>query len=118
MGKTFIDRLDEPILSIGKDVFSRRQMIDELHCANFAAAARLSQAVEGFAPKSINDLARRLSLDNLLGVDGVGVMTVFVWLTVLDHAGKDPEGWLNTDVNVPTAYANSKPERRRRPRRQ
>src|SRR5579862_3567826 len=104
MGASFLSRQDEPILVIGQNVFTRRQLIEELRCANFAAAARLNSALGHFSPKGLKELAARIDSADLMGLEGVGVTTVYVWLCVLEHVGKDPIRWIDVDVTVPTAY--------------
>ena len=116
MGSSFTSHQDEIILHIGRDTFSRQQMIDDLHCGNFPAAARLNVALRGYHPASIKELARRIKIDNLFGVKGVGVTTAYVWLCALESAEIDPLKWLGKGPKIPTIYSWKK-NRLGRPRR-
>jgi len=110
MGAGFVNRLDEVVLSIGADQFTRREMVNALRCPNFAAAGRLEFALRQFSPrpKNVRELARRINLDDLFSIMGVGPTTVFVWFCVLESVGIDPDKWMKTELKIPTAYANAR----------
>ena len=113
VGRSFLGRLDEVILEIGETTFTCREMIDKLHCGNFAAAKNLSWALERFKPENARELARRVDIEDLFVIKGVGVTTVYVWMCVLDALGKSPEKWLDQEVTLPTLYAKRHNKRRR-----
>jgi hypothetical protein len=104
VGKTFLGRLDEVVLRIGKTRFTRREIIEKLRCGNMVAAARLSWALERLKPVSARELSNRIDIEDLLTIKGVGVATIYVWMCVLDSLGKDPEDWLDREAKVPTIY--------------
>ncbi|MBI3952514.1 MAG: hypothetical protein HY336_00995 [Candidatus Doudnabacteria bacterium] len=111
VGKAFLDRLDEVILEIGKDTFTRRQLIDDLHCGNMSAAANLDWVLKRFEPRSIKELAARVDIEDLFSIKGVGEATVYVWMCAVEHAGRNPEEWLDREVKLTTLYANRKNRR-------
>lgn len=115
-GKAFLDRFDEVVIEIGSTAFTRREMIEKLKCANFAAAKTLTWALERFKPQDARELSRRVDIHDLFGIKGVGVTTVYVWMCVLDHLGKSPEKWVDQEVTLPTLYAKAKSHKKSRRR--
>ncbi len=93
LGKTFFDRQNEVVLRIGKDRWSRRELVEVLKCGHFAAAARLTKALEDARVSSVVDACRHLSLHDLLEREGVGETTAYVFMCAVDAVGKDPVRW-------------------------
>jgi hypothetical protein len=100
IGKTFADKLNEIIIDSGGISFSRREMVEDLQCANFLAAARLSKVLRKLkitTPAHLN----RTDPFSLLRTRGVGESTVFVAMCILDANGFSVEkwwGWKDTNV--------------------
>jgi hypothetical protein len=96
LGKTFLDRQAQPILRIGKDAWSRQEIVDDLHCGNFVAAQNLTRVADELDAKSLDDLAARYTLEDLFQINRCGITTVFVFLSALDSRGKkDPMEWID-----------------------
>ncbi len=116
LGKTFLDKFSEIVLAVGRDMFTRREMIEKLGCANFTAAKRLTWALDRFRPKSVREVAGRITLNDLWAVDGVGITTVYVWTSVLEYSGIDSVNWISSDLNIPSSYKKNKVVKKRRNR--
>lgn len=95
LGKGFVDRQHEVVLRIGKTGWTRQEMVDRLHCGNFNAARRLSRAAEQLQVHSAQEMATKVSLEDLFRVRDVGVTTVYVWLCILETLNKNPLQWLD-----------------------
>jgi hypothetical protein len=95
LGKHFIDTQHEAVLRIGKTVFTRQEMVDRLRCGNFNAARRLTRAATELGVASAQEMAARVSLEDLFKVRDVGVTTVYVWLCLLEGMNKNPLQWLD-----------------------
>jgi hypothetical protein len=93
LGKTFVDRQNEVVLKIGKDEWSRQELVEVLKCGNFAAAARLTKTLQDDRVNSVVDACRHLSLQDLLEREGVGETTAYVFMCAVDAVGKDPVRW-------------------------
>jgi hypothetical protein len=101
-GSTFVKKLDQIILQIGVNKYTRRELAEQAHCYNFAAAMRLNRAInEQFdSPGGVRSLARRMTPEELCEIKGVGVTTVVVWLSVLDYEGVGWEQWLDRKTKI------------------
>lgn len=108
LGKTFVDRQHEIVLRIGKTGYTRQQMVDTLHCGNFNAARRLSRAAEQLAVNSAQEMATRVSLEDLFRIRDVGVTTVYVWLCILETLNKNPLQWLDRSTDEIVTLATEK----------
>lgn len=93
ISKGFADKLDEVILDISpKLTFTRRQMVEDLGCANFVAAAVLQKALRKL---DIQTPAQLFKTDpfSLVRVRGVGEATIFVAMCILDAAEYNVAEW-------------------------
>lgn len=92
IGKGFADKLDELIIESGKLVYTRRQMVEQLGCANFIAAAKLSKILRRL---SITTPAQLNNMDpfSLARVKGIGESCLFVALCILEANEYDVEEW-------------------------
>lgn len=95
LGKHFIDTQREIVLRIGKTGWTRQEMVDRLKCGNFNAARRLTRAATELGVSSAQEMASRVSLEDLFKVRDVGVTTVYVWLCILEGMNKNPLQWLD-----------------------
>ena len=107
IGKTFADKLDELIIDVSHELtFTRREMVEDLRCANFLAANRLNKVLKKLSistPAQLN----RTDPFSLLRVKQVGEATVFVAMCILDANGYSVEkwwGWKDTNVLKFSAY--------------
>lgn len=111
-GKAYTDRLDEPVITIGRDVITFREIGKVLGAPHIVAARRLNEAVQVFKPKSIIELAGRMTVDQLIASrPGVGVTTVVVWMWLLEHAGRNPERWYNRPAKIATVCTKRRKKR-------
>lgn len=93
ISKTFADKLDEVVLDISpKLTFTRRQMVEELGCANFVAAAVLQKALRKLQIETPAQLFRTDPF-SLVRVKGVGEATIFVAMCILDAAQYNVKKW-------------------------
>lgn len=92
IGKGFADKLDELIVESGKLVYTRRQMVEQLGCANFVAAAKLSKILRRL---DISTPAQLNNMDpfSLARVKGIGESCLFVALCILEANEYDVEDW-------------------------
>src|SRR3970040_2435368 len=92
IGKGFADKLDEVVIESGKLIYTRREMVERLGCANFIAAAKLSKILRrlGIAtPAQLNNM----DPFSLARVKGIGESCLFVALCILEEAEYDVEEW-------------------------
>jgi hypothetical protein len=95
LGKHLIDLQEEEILVIGKDSWSRQEIVDLLHCGNFVAAQNLSKLAKKLDVESLEQLLSRFTMEDLLAETGVGVVTIFVLMCAMDSRKKDPMKYVN-----------------------
>ena len=95
IGKTFADKLDEVVFSLHRD-YSRRDMVEQVGCANFVAAAKLAKVLKRL---QINTAGRLYRLDpaSLARSKGIGEACIFVAMCILDYEGYDVMKWWGTD---------------------
>lgn len=92
LGQTFISRLNEPALQIGKDVWTRHQLADELRVANFKAAALVTRAMRELKVKSLEEVFS-WDPDSLAVVHNLGETGMYVLLRALEARGHNPRAW-------------------------
>lgn len=92
LSKGFADKLDELVIDCGSIQFSRRQMVDELGCANFIAAARLNKVLKRLQIGTVKQLYNVDPL-SLARSKGVGEASIFVALSILDFSKYDVTLW-------------------------
>lgn len=92
LGKTFADSLDEIVIKSGFLVFTKRQLIEDLGCGNFAAAKRLNKVLHKLKIGTAKEL-RYTDPFSLLRTTGVGLTTMYVAMCILDFAGVDVQKW-------------------------
>lgn len=92
LGKTFADKLDEIAFEFGRFSFTRRQMIEDIDCANFNAASRLEKALKKL---DVNTPLQLFKLDpySLKRIKGVGDATIYVAMCILDYCEFNIEEW-------------------------
>lgn len=95
LGKTFLDKQSEGILRIGKDVWTRQEIIDDLHCGNMVAAINLSKVAAKLQVDSLEQLVSRFSVEDLFQETGFGVTTMYVLLCAQEAKQRDPIQWLD-----------------------
>jgi hypothetical protein len=96
IGKTFADKLDELVIDCGSIQVSKRMMVDEVGCANFIAASRLSKVLRRLG---INTIIQLYKLDpaSLARTRGIGESSIFVAMCLLDAYEYDILDWWKTD---------------------
>lgn len=93
IGKSFADKLDEIIINVSPKLrFTRRQIVDDLGCANFVAAIRLEKALRKLGIETPAQLFRTDPF-SLVRVKGIGETSVFVAMCILDFAQYNVEEW-------------------------
>ena len=93
IGKTFADMLDEPIIEISKELnFTRRDMIENLGCANFAAASRLERVLNKLKITTIRQLFHTDPF-SIARVKGIGATCIYVAMCILDYGQYNVEEW-------------------------
>jgi len=95
LGKTFLDRQAEGILVIGRDVWTRQEIVEQLHCGHFVAAQNLTKIAAKLQVDSLDQLIARFSLEDLFQENGCGITTVFVLLCAQEARNKDPLKWVD-----------------------
>lgn len=115
-GERMPDNLDELILIIGDDAFTYEDALSKLRTRRVVAIRILNQALKKFKPKSVEELATRITVTDLFACDGVGMTTLYVWLNVLTYKNIDVDAWLNNEYSATQMY-NMRPRRRKKRRR-
>lgn len=90
LGKTFVDKQQEAVAVIGKDVYTRQDLIDKAHCGNFAAALNLSKIAANLQVESLAQLVARYPMEELLQQRGFGLATAFVLMCLQEVEGFNP----------------------------
>jgi hypothetical protein len=85
LGRSFMRRLvEDPLVVVGGEVFSRDRLVREAGCGNFAAAKRLARELEALEIHTLSDL-RHLNIEDLARQKGVGETTVYVLMCLQDR---------------------------------
>jgi hypothetical protein len=93
IGKTFADKLDEVIFEVSpKLTFTRRQMVEDLGCANFNAAALLQKALRKLSVETPAQLFRTDPF-SIVRIKGIGETAMFVAMCILDYAQYNVQEW-------------------------
>jgi len=108
LGKTFIDKQNEGVLIIGKDVWTRKEMVEELKCGNFVAALNLTKIAATLQVDSLKQLASRFSMEDLFAESRFGVTTMFVLMCALEHAQRNPLEWVHRKPSEVVTLATEK----------
>ncbi len=92
IGKGFADKLEEIIIESGNIVVTRRDMVEELGCANFNAAANLSKVLRKLG---ISTPAQLYKTDpfSIVRVKRVGEAAMFVAMCILAAHDYDVIKW-------------------------
>jgi hypothetical protein len=110
ISKTFADKLDEAIIHVSQDIsFSRRDMVEELGCANFIAATNLNKVLRRLGIVSPSQLYRTDPY-SLVRAKGIGEAAMFVAMCILDYHKYDVVkwwGWKGNDVKFSTFKHNA-----------
>ena len=99
LGKTFLDRQSEAILVIGKDAWTRQEIVDDLHCGNFVAAQNLSKVAAKLQVESLDQLVTRFTVEDLFQEHGFGITSMFVLMCAQEARQKDPLKWVDHKPN-------------------
>lgn len=97
IGKNYIDRLPEVVITVGRDHFTRKDLVIEADSANFFAARNLDKALQHFEPKSVKEVAKRVDLFMLIDRGNIGDTAIMVWCRILKASGGNPDEWLDQD---------------------
>jgi hypothetical protein len=94
LGSSFLNSLQEPILVIGRNSYSKHQLATELGVAHLQAARLLSKAAKRFGARSIKDLYRKCTPEMLAQPQHhCGVTTIYVMLAAFAAEGLDIDVW-------------------------
>jgi hypothetical protein len=99
-GKGHVQWLDEVILQIGRNKFTRRKL-GKLECPAFGAAKILDRNLARFRPRSIKEVAARINLGQFRR-KGVGQRTLALWLYLLESVEVDSMAWIKSDLKLST----------------
>ena len=80
LGKTFVKRYDQPVLTIGDRVLTRYDLTHELDCAATAKAAGILSAALAQLNVKTTRAALALNPIDLASIPGVGVTAIYVFL--------------------------------------
>lgn len=92
IGKGFADRLDELVFMSGDMGYTRREMVEEIGCANFIAAARLGKVLRRLQVNTPKELYK-LDPFSLARSKGIGEAALFVAMCILDANKFDVIKW-------------------------
>jgi hypothetical protein len=95
LGKSFMDRQSEAVLIIGKDTYTRQEVIDKLHLGNFAACGIVSKMAAKLQVDSLAQLTTRYTMEDLLAERGFGEISTIVLMAAEEDHKRNPYDWLN-----------------------
>lgn len=95
LGKSFLDRQQEHILVIGKDSWSRQEIVDDLHLGNFVAALNLTKIAAKLQVDSLTQLTSRFTMEDLFAERGFGITTMVVLMSAQEARKHDPIKWID-----------------------
>lgn len=100
IGKGFADKLEEEVFKVGTTwTYTRREMVEELDCANFIAAVRLAKVLSKLGIHTPTQLSK-LDPFSLARAKGIGEAALFVAMCILDHSGYDVIKWWHYKNNT------------------
>ncbi|MHB1316258.1 MAG: hypothetical protein ACYCZW_00165 [Minisyncoccota bacterium] len=102
------DDLSEVVLTIGTDRFTYADVGGKLRTRKMKSVMILNKTLAQFLPENIMELADRLDLNMLMGCDGVGMSTLYVWLNVLTYKKISVDDWLQNKLTGRTMYEKSR----------
>lgn len=101
IGKTFADSLDEIVIDVSdKLTFTKRMMVENLGCANFAAASRVNRVLKKLKIETPAQLFRTDPF-SLARTKSIGATSIYVVMCILDASQYNVEewwGWKETNV--------------------
>lgn len=114
IGKGFADALDEAVFEVTpKFSYTRRQMVEDLGCANFIAAGRLAKVLKRLGIDSPAQL-NRLDPVSLARTKGIGAACIFVAMCILDAAQYNVLDWWKYDEESSVKFSTFKHHAMRR----
>jgi hypothetical protein len=109
LGKTFVERQQETVLVIGRDMWTRQEMVDDLRCGNFVAAQNLSKICKKLQVESLQQLTARCTVEDLFSETGFGVTTMYVLMCAQESRQQNPITWVDKkpdNIVTLTTYKN------------
>jgi hypothetical protein len=108
IGKGFADKLDETIIDAGSKLYyTRRQMVEELGCANFVAAAKLNKVLKRLKVETPSQL-HNTDPFSLARTKGIGEACIFVVMCILDANKYDVIKWWRWNEEDRTKFSSFK----------
>ena len=93
IGKTFADKLEEVIFPVSPSFnYTRREMVENIGCANFIAAQNLAKVLKRLGIKSAQELYK-IGPHSLLRSKGIGETSLFVAMCILYSEGFSVLKW-------------------------
>ena len=108
LGKTFLDKQSEHVLVIGKDSWSRQEVVDQLHIGNFGACLNLSKIAAKLQVESLEQLTSRYTMEDLFGEVGFGEITMIALMAAQEAKNKDPMKWIDKKADKIVTLATEK----------
>ena len=91
IGKSFADKFDDVVFTLGQHTYTRQRMID-LKCASFWASGRLTKVLKRLEITTPGQLFK-LGPSSLNRIKGVGDACLYVAMCVLDDHGYSVAEW-------------------------
>lgn len=118
LGASLLKTEDDVVLAVGKDSITRRDVAVRLGHTHVAALRRVAAALEakakadGTSFRSLREAARRVTVDDLAERKGIGVTSVFAWMTLIETLDVNPVAWLEKDedveITLPTRHRHAR----------
>ena len=100
IGKGFADKIDSEVFKVTVNWFyTKREMVEELGCANFQAASRLSKVLKRLKINTPKELWEADPF-SLVRAKGIGEASIFVAMCILDANKFNVEKWWGWNDNV------------------
>lgn len=110
IGKGFADKMDELVMDASEELsFTRREMIEDIGCANFIAAATLSKVLKRLNITTVKQLWATDPF-SLVRSKRIGEAAMYVAMCILDtrkYSVVKWWGWKGNDVKFSTFKHNA-----------
>jgi hypothetical protein len=108
MGARHVRHTQEIVLDFGREQFTRNEIPARLGLNNTQSIGILNRAIRAWDPKSIRDLARKMTRDGLWARDRVGTTTMEYWLVCMEVHSLDSKKWFRSKSSIPAGYAKTR----------
>ncbi len=116
VGKSYADRQNEVVLTVGEFKLTRRQVNKRLECGYTPAVHRLNKVVKrNYSQyKTVAAMAKAVKCWDLKAHKHVGDVTIYAFMCVIELTKQNPNTWLDSDYTIATTCRRGKKARKKR----